>query len=90
MNPSQFRWVWIGFGWDMDSPKVGLGSAARPLQARPGKRLDPFGFLLDFSGFRFSLECVGGARIILYDIMTHQIEHIEGSNGNRNQVNQQL
>jgi hypothetical protein len=75
----------------MDSPKVGLGSAARPLQAkRPGKRLDPFGFLLDFSGFRFSLECVGGARIILYDIMTHQIEHIEGSNGNRNQVKQQL
>ena len=97
VNPSQFRGVWIGFGWDMDSPKVGLGSAARPLQAkRPGKRLDPFGFLffwvnlLDFSGFRFSLECVGGARIILYDIMTHQIEHIEGSNGNRNQVNQQL
>lgn len=52
VNPSQFRWVWIGFGWDMDRPKVGLGSAARPLQAkRPGKRLDPFVFFGEFVGF---------------------------------------
>ena len=37
----------------MDRPKVGLGSAARPLQAkRPGKRLDPFGFFFcEFVGF---------------------------------------